>query len=135
MKIFEWVWRAGEGRRPWATTISPSVPHISFFLFRQPWATTISSFVPPHLTHPGKTAFQMVYLGPLKCDFKKSSRVTQKSTTKTIFSILLKINILCVEFFNWFTKKFLRNLTEYCILKYHNLEISPSLMIIQILTY
>jgi len=28
--------RAGEGRRPWATTISPSVPHSSFFLFRQP---------------------------------------------------------------------------------------------------
>ena len=49
-----WV---GEGRRPWATTNSPSVPHISFFLFRQPWATTISPSVPPHLTLPGKTTF------------------------------------------------------------------------------
>ena len=49
--------RAGEGRRRWATTISPSVPHISFFLFRQPWATTISPSVPPHLTLPGKTTF------------------------------------------------------------------------------
>ena len=61
----------------------------------------------------------MVYLGPLKCDFKKSSRVTQKSTTQTIFSILLKINISCVEFLNCFAMKFLTNLTEYCILKYH----------------
>ena len=41
----------------WATTISPSVPHISFFLFRQPWATTISPCIPPHLTLPGKTTF------------------------------------------------------------------------------
>ena len=75
---------------------------------------------------------------PLKCDFKKSSRVTLKSTTQTIASILLKINILCVEFFNCFTKKVLTNLTEYCMLKYHkyhNLEISQSLMIIQILTH
>ena len=47
----------GEGRRPLATTISPSVPHISFSLFRQPWATTISPSVPPHLTLPGKTTF------------------------------------------------------------------------------
>ena len=91
--------RAGEGRRPWATTISPSVP--------------------PHLTLPGKTTFSMVYLGPVKCDFKKSSRVTQKSTTQTIFSTPLKINILCVEFLNCFTMKSLTNLTEYCILKYH----------------
>ena len=90
-------WWAGEGRRPWATTISPSVPHISFFLFRQPWATTISPSVPPHLTLPGKTTF----------------------LTQTIFSILLKINILCVEFLNCLTMKFLTNLTEYCTLKYH----------------
>ena len=44
----------------------------------------------------------MVYLGPLKSDLKKSSRVTQKSSTQTIFSILLKINILCVEFLKLF---------------------------------
>ena len=49
--------RAGEGKRPWATTISPSVPHISFFLLWQPWATFISPSVPPHLTLPGKTTF------------------------------------------------------------------------------
>ena len=55
LEIFPTIVWAGEGRRPWATTISPSVPHISFFLFRQPWATTISSSVPPHLTLPGKT--------------------------------------------------------------------------------
>ena len=39
----------------------------------------------------------------VKCGFQKSSRVTQKSTTQTIFSILHKINILCVEFSNCFT--------------------------------
>ena len=66
-----------------------------------------------------KLLFWMVYLGPLKCDFWKSSRVTQKSTTQTIFSILLKIDILWVEFLNCFTRKFLTNLIEYCILKYH----------------
>ena len=32
--------------------------------------------IPPHLTLPDKTTF-LNYLGPLKCDFKKSSRVTQ----------------------------------------------------------
>ena len=64
-----------------------------------------------------KLLFWMVYLWPLKCDFKKSSRVTQSSTTQTFFSI--KVNILCVEFLNCFTMKFLTNLTEYCILKYH----------------
>ena len=110
--------RAGEGRRPWATTISPSVPHISFFLFRQPWVTTISPSVPP-FDYSWQNYFFKWYIWPLKCDFKKSSRVTQKSTTQTIFSILLKIDILCVEFLNCFTIKFLTNLTEYCILKYH----------------
>ena len=35
------------------------------------------------------------------------------------FSTLLKITVLFVEFLNCFTKKFLKNLTEYCILKYH----------------
>ena len=35
-------WWVGEGRRPWATTISPSVPHISFYVFRQTWVPTIS---------------------------------------------------------------------------------------------
>ena len=49
--------RAGEGRRPWATIISPSVPHISFFVYRQPWATTITPSVPVHLIFPGKTTF------------------------------------------------------------------------------
>ena len=51
----ECLWWAGEGRRPWATTISPSVPHICFFLFRQPRATTISSNMPPRWTIQGKT--------------------------------------------------------------------------------
>ena len=34
-RISLWIvcW-AGKGRRPWAATISPSMPHISFFLFR-----------------------------------------------------------------------------------------------------
>ena len=32
------------------------------------------------------------------CNFKKSSFVTQKNTTQTITSILLKINILYVKF-------------------------------------
>ena len=36
----------------------------------------------------------MVYIGPLKCYFKKSSHVTQKSTTRTIFPILHKNSIL-----------------------------------------
>ena len=121
---------AGEGRRPWATTFSPSLPNIRFFLFPQPRATTISPSVPPHLTLPGKTTFLNGIVMPLKFDFKKSSRVTQKSTTQTIFSFLLKINILCFEFLNCSKMKFLTNLTEYCILKYHK-----SLMIIKILTH
>ena len=87
-------------------------------------------FVPPHLTLPGKTSFLiMVYFWPSQCDFKKFSRVTQKIKTQTIFSILLKINILCVEFLNCFAMKFLTNLTEL------HLEISQSLMIIQLLTH
>ena len=87
-------------------------------------------FVPPHLTLPGKTTFLiMVYFWPSQCDFKKFSRVTQKIKTQTIFSILLKINILCVEFLNCFAMKFLTNLTEL------HLEISQSLMIIQLLTH
>ena len=49
--------RVGESRWPWSPTFSPSLPNISFFLFRQPWATTISPSVPPHLTLPGKTTF------------------------------------------------------------------------------
>ena len=36
--------RSGEGRWPWATTISPSVPHISFLLFRQTWAMSILKY-------------------------------------------------------------------------------------------
>ena len=40
-----------------------------------------------------------------------------EKSTSNHFSILLKINILCVEFLNCFTMKFLTNLTEYCILK------------------
>ena len=36
----------------------------------------------------------MVSLGPLKCDFQKSSHVTQKNNS-TIFPIFQKINILC----------------------------------------
>ena len=45
----------------------------------------------------GQNYFFKWYIWPLKCDFKKSSRVTQKSTTQAIFStVLIKINILCV---------------------------------------
>ena len=73
--------------------------------------------------------FKWLYLGPLKCDFKKSSRVTQNSTTQTIFSILLKINILCVEFLNFYNEIF-DNL-DWVL----HLEISQSLMIIQLLTH
>ena len=104
------VHRAGEGRGPWATTISPSVPHISFFLFRQPWTTTLYPSVPPHLTLPGKTTFFNGIFSAFKVWFLKiQPRQTQKSTTQTIFSILLKIDILCVEFLNCFTMKFLTN--------------------------
>ena len=67
------ILRAGEGRRPWATTISPSGPHISFFLFRQPWATTISPSGPPHLTLPGKTTFLNGIFRAFKVWFLKSS--------------------------------------------------------------
>ena len=52
----------------------------------------------------------MVFFQYLNCDFQKSSRVTEKSTTQTIFSILHKINILCVELLNCYTLKFLANL-------------------------
>ena len=70
--------RAVEGRRPCATTFSPSEPHISFFLFRQLWATTIYPSRPPHLTLPGKTAFLHGIIKALKVWFSKSSRVTKK---------------------------------------------------------
>jgi len=43
--------KAGEGRRPWATTISPSVP--------------------PHLTFPGKTNFSNVIFSAFKVWLKK----------------------------------------------------------------
>ena len=71
--LFEFIglWRAREGRRPWATTISPSVPHISFFVFWQPWATTISPSVSPHLTLPGKTTFLNGILRAFKVWFSK----------------------------------------------------------------
>ena len=36
------VGRAGEGRQTWATTISPSVPHISFWLSIASWNITKS---------------------------------------------------------------------------------------------
>ena len=72
-----------------------------YFPFR---ATTFDS--------SGQNYFFKWYLEPLKCDLKKSSRVTQKSTTQTIFSTLLMINIMCVDFLNCFTMKFLTNLTE-----------------------
>ena len=51
LTILYTVHRVGEGRRPWATTISPSGPHTSFLLFRQPWATTFfASRTTAHLT-------------------------------------------------------------------------------------
>ena len=65
------LWRAGEGRRPWATTISLSVSHINFFVFRQPWATTISPSVPPHMTLPDKTTFLNGILRAFKVWFSK----------------------------------------------------------------
>ena len=92
--------RAGEGRRAWATAISSSGPHISFFLFRQPWATTISHSVPPHLTLPGKTTFLNGIFRAFKVWFSKIQPRHAKKHTLTIFSILHKINILCVEFLN-----------------------------------
>ena len=82
------VHRAGKGRRPWATTISPSVPHISFFLFRQPWTTTISPSVPPHLTLPGKTTFLNGSFRAFKVWFKKS-------TNQTFFQFYFRL-IFCV---------------------------------------
>jgi hypothetical protein len=63
--------RQAAGRRPWTTTISSSVPHISFLVFRQPWATTISSSGPPQLTLPGKTTFLNGILRAFKCYFSK----------------------------------------------------------------
>ena len=65
------VWRAGEGRRPWAP-LFPLPGHIlAFFPFRQPWATTISPSEPPHLTLPGKTAFLNGILRAFKVRFSK----------------------------------------------------------------
>ena len=61
----------------------------------------------------------MVYLAPLKCDFKKiQPRHAKISRTQIICSILLKINILCVEFLNCFTIKYLTNLTDPCLPNY-----------------
>ena len=77
--------RAGKGRRPWASTISSSGPHISFFLFRQPWATTISYSVPPHLTLPGKNIFLMIYLGPLKLLLKNPAATHNTYIFKSLY--------------------------------------------------
>ena len=85
------------GRRPWATTISSSGPHNNFLLFRQTWVTTISSSVAPHLILPGKTTF-MIYLGPLKCDFQKSSHITQKIYLNLYIKVI-PLNVNCKTFF------------------------------------
>ena len=83
--IFTWlifvtlITRAREGRRPWATTNSPSVPHISFFSLSV--AMSHHYFPTTTFDSSGQNYFfkwYIYYLGPLKCDFKKSSRVTQK---------------------------------------------------------
>ena len=111
---------SGEGRRPWATTISPSVPQISFFLFWQPWATTISPSVPAHLTLPAKTTFLNGTFRAFKVWFKKKPAASlKKAQLKPFFQLYLWLISCCVEFLNCFTMKFLTNLTEYCILKYH----------------
>ena len=71
---YQYLLRAGEGRRPWATTISPYVPHVSFFVFRQLWATTIPPSVPPHLTIPGKSTFLNGIFRAFKVWFSKIQR-------------------------------------------------------------
>ena len=92
---------------------------LAFFLFRQPWATTSSPSVPPHLNLPGKITFLNGIFRAFKVWFKKIQPRHAKKYNSNHFSILLKINILCIEFLNCFTMTFLRNVTEYCILKYH----------------
>ena len=57
--------RAGEGRRPWATTSSPSVPHISFL--------SSGSHEPPLFP----LSYHHIWIFWAKCDFQKSSHVTQ----------------------------------------------------------
>ena len=67
-----------------------------------------------------KLLFYMVYLDPLKCDFKNPVMSRKKAQLKPFFQFYLRlIVILCVEFWKCFTMQFLTNFTEYCILKYH----------------
>ena len=82
------VQRAGEGRRPWATTISTSGPQISFFLFRQPWATTISPSVPPFLTLPGKNTFLNAILRAFKVWSSKILKLDEPFRDHEIFNLI-----------------------------------------------
>ena len=117
------IWGAGEGRRPWATTISLYAPHISFFVFWQPWATTIYPSVPPYLILRTNYFFKWYIKVLLNVIFENPAASCKKAQLMNhFFNSTYLINILCVEFFNCFTMKFLANLTEYCILKYHNFK-------------
>ena len=70
----------------------------------------------------------MVYLGPLKCDFKNPATSLKKAQLKPFFNST-KINILCVEFLKLSNNE-IWQIWQYCIL-----EISHSLMIIPLLTH
>ena len=89
--LVRWGGKAGGHEPP----LFPLLCHtLAFFLFWQTWATNISHSVPPYLVLLGRATFLNGTFWTFKCDFKKSSRVTQRSTTQTVFWILHKINIL-----------------------------------------
>ena len=79
---------SGEGRRPWAITISTSMPHISFF-FSGSRATTISPSRPPHLTLPGKTTL----LNGIFRAFKVWLSIIQPFHAKTFIYIFIYLSV------------------------------------------
>ena len=85
--------RGKAGGQSWATTISPSMQHISLFVFRQPWATTISLSLPPHLTLPGKTTFLNGIIRAFKVWFSK----IQPRHAFLILILLIKISHFLYE--------------------------------------
>ena len=64
---------SGGGRRPCATTISSSVPHICFFFSSGSHDPPLFPLLYHHIfLFRTKLLFEIIYLGPLNCDFQGS---------------------------------------------------------------
>ena len=113
-KRFRFSMRVGNGRRPYATTFSPSMPHILFFsCFPAAWATFVRSSLQQHLSLPAVITFLNDKFRVLLQFLKIRPHYAKDDNLKN-FRSLFKINELCVQFVNCFTfiKKILHNFTH-----------------------